>query len=94
MHKLLPLLLLLAGCETTTNAMARQQKAWIGQPVRAFAEAYSLRPVDIITSSAGRTYLYQKPQGYGSCGVTIQGVPGGAEYVIAGMTSTCPPGSI
>jgi hypothetical protein len=45
--------LALAGCEATNDAMARQQRAWLGQPVRTFAETYSLAPIDVYDVGPG-----------------------------------------
>lgn len=88
--------LAVAGCETTVDAMKRQQGKWIGQPVEAFAEQHSLAPERVYRDTYGQqTYIFRKPFGYSSCGVTIKAMPepiGGD--VIAEMTSTCPPGAL
>lgn len=89
--------LLLGACETTQNAMARQQRVWIGQPVQEFAETHSLAPVSIYRDTYGTmTYIFRKPVGYGSCGITVKTVAGDYErdQRIVEMTSTCPPGTL
>jgi hypothetical protein len=87
----------LTACERTDTAMARQQQAWIGQPVRSFAEQHSLVPAGVDNiSQTERTYIFRKPQGYTTCGVTIGAAYSSArgEFMINEMTSTCPPGSL
>lgn len=91
------LLLLAAGCSTTTDAKRAQVQAWVGQSVQHFAETFSIMPIEVYDTEDGRrTYLFQKPGGYGgSCGVTIRAVPGrGGAATIAEMISSCPPGSL
>lgn len=84
-----------AGCTTTDHAMRMQLTAWIGQPVRAFAEQHSLTPDDVYTRPDGtRAYLFQKRMGYGQCGVTIVANKGASEWMIAEMQSSCPPGTL
>lgn len=87
----------LGACETTDNAMRRQQSAWLGRSLESFIEHHSLVVENAYRDSYGQpTFIFRMYAPYGSCGITIKTVTGDYErdQRISEMTSTCPPGKI
>lgn len=82
--------LAVVGCETYEGGVQRGMAPWIGQPVRAYAEAKMKMPSGWDRPDGSRMFVFD----YGTCQVSIVGVSpdGQSEYINRGMQSTCPPG--
>ena len=80
----------LAACETTQSQTENAVRRWLGQPVRAYAEARSLVPETVYDNPDGtRTFMFRHRAPLGSCGVTMIGAPSGNEFVITRINTTC-----
>jgi hypothetical protein len=68
-----PVLLLVAGCQTSAEYTASQQRPWINRSVREYAAANSLVP----TRLDATTYVFGPPSGVSACRRTVVTDPDG-----------------
>lgn len=90
MLRMLPIALLLAGCQTYDQSVRDSINPYVGKPVRFFSENQSLAPTATYDNADGsRTYIFNKWR----CGYTIKATAApGEPYITREISSTCPPG--
>ncbi len=89
------LLLGLAACQTTDDAVRARLKPWIGRQVSEYVSERSLSPSSVFDTAEGRTYIFTRSSAAGSCGITVKAVPApDGQAIIKEMSSTCGPSGL